>query len=434
MNSDFVYLALGSNLGNRKENLKLAVEKLELSAVKFVESSPIYSTPALLLKDSPDDWNKPFLNCIIKVKTELKPLELLIICKKIEFEIGRDFSKTWAPRPIDIDILFYKNQQINLSNEAIKQNVSSELIEKYHIKNLIVPHEAFNKRYFLNDELSFIYPEILKGFDYYNKEHQPIFMGILNITPDSFSDGGKFNNIDNFKNTFELWENENVGIIDIGAESTNPKAKTIEYTEELDRLSFVFDYLKNKNFSYFRSMLSIDTYHYETAKETIKNGFDIINDVSGLKDERMLDLLKDSNAKYILTHSITIPPSQDYVINDLSDIENWLEEKLELFEKNNISKNRIYFDAGIGFGKTPIQNLKILQNLDIFKKYGLKLLIGHSRKGFLKVFNENFKTPDVDTLAISLKIADKVDILRVHTPIEHQNALLVERSLNNQYI
>ncbi len=435
MENNFVYLALGTNLGDRNKNLELAVEKLNSNGIIFVDSSPIYKTPALLLKGSPDDWNKYFLNCVIKVNTKLSPIELLIVCKKIELEMGRDFSKKWAPRPIDIDILFYKNEKINFSKDYLLNYIDSDLTSKYNIQNLIVPHEAFNKRYFLNDELSFICPNSLGKNSYYGGEHQPIFMGILNITPDSFSDGGKFNNFDSFKQMFESWEKEFVSVIDIGAESTNPKAKTIEYEEELKRLSFVFEYLKNRKFSYFKPKLSIDTYHYETAKKAVKYGFDIINDVSGLADEKMLNLLKENeNVKYVLTHSLSIPPSQSIVINNIGDIEAWLNEKLNLIEKNNIDKNRIIFDPGIGFGKTPIQNLKILQNIDKFQKYGLKILIGHSRKGFLKMFDNNIKTNDAETLAISLKIANKVDIIRVHTPIEHQNALLAERSLNNQYV
>lgn len=435
MNNNFIYLALGSNFGNKKQNLELAIKKLEENKIFFVECSPIYRTPALLLKNSPDEWNIPYLNCIIKVDTNISPLDLLLTCKKIELELGRDFSKKWSPRPIDIDILFYKDQVINISKTEIIELVGIDLVNKYYINDLNVPHKAFNERYFLNDELSFIYPESIKDIYYYTEEHQPIFMGILNITPNSFSDGGKFNNFDNFKNEFEKWENEFVPIIDIGAEATNPNASNITFEEELNRLKNVFEYTKNKNFSYIKPILSIDTYHYETAKVAIENGFTIINDVNALKDIRMLELIQNNkNVKYVLTHSLSVPPSKDLVINDINDINKWLEEKINFMEKNNIDKNRIIFDPGIGFGKTPIQNLRILQNIEKFQKYGLKILLGFSRKRFLKMFNFDTETSDVETIAISLKIANKVDILRVHTPIEHQNALLAYRNLNNQYI
>lgn len=268
-----------------------------------------------------------------------------------------------------------------------------------------------------------------------DKSRKTKLVGILNITPDSFSDGGKYNDIENFKNIFEIWEKEFVNIIDIGAESTRPSAKTLTYNEELDRLDLVFKYLKTKKFSYFKPKLSIDTYHYETAKKAIENGFDIINDVNALKDERMIELIKDNkNIKYILTHSLMIPPKKEIIIKDIDDIKRWFEDKIELLEKNNINKNQIIFDPGIGFGKTPSQTLKLIQNITEFQKYGFKLLFGHSRKSFMKIFNNDIETRDFETLALSLGLSNKVDILRVHTPIEHQNALLAYKSIDNQFI
>ena len=442
MNKDFVYLALGTNLGDRRNNLETAIKKLEENGVRFLESSPVYRTPALLLKGSPDDWNKPFLNCIIKVDTDLSPTLLLKVCKKIEIEMGRDLSKKWAPRTIDIDIIFYKNSKINISFLESSKNQGNFEIKlndnfgnEYKAKDLIIPHLATFDRYFLKDELSFIYPESIACKNYYGGEHQPVFMGILNITPDSFSDGGVYNDLENFKNTFELWEKEFVSIIDIGAESTRPNAKTLTPEEELERLNPIFEYLKNRNFQYFKPKLSIDTYHYDTAKKAIENGFDIINDVNALKDERMIDLIKDNkNINYVLTHSLSVPPKKDLIINNINDVKVWFENKIELLEKKNINKNQIIFDLGFGFGKSPSQTLQLMQNIKDFQKYGIKILIGHSRKSFMKIFNNNVKTVDAETLAISLGLANEVDILRVHTPIEHQNALLAHRSINNQFV
>ncbi len=442
MSKDFIYLALGTNLGDRRNNLETAVRKLEENGVKFLESSPVYRTPALLLKGSPDDWNRPFLNCIIKVDTELPPKNLLRICKKVEMEMGRDLSQKWAPRVIDIDILFYKDFTVDISlpspskkHDVFEPKLDNDFGNEYSIKDLIIPHVATFNRYFLRDELSFLYPESLVGKNYYGGEHQPIFMGILNVTPDSFSDGGIHNNAEKFKDTFELWEKEFVGIVDIGAESTRPGAEPLTSEEELERLNPIFEYLKNREFSYFKPKLSIDTYHYDTAKKAIENGFDIINDVNALRDERMIDLIKDNrNLSYVLMHSLSVPPRKDLIINDIGDVKIWLENKIELLEKKNIDKNQIIFDLGFGFGKNPSQALKLMQNVKDFQKYGIKILVGHSRKGFMKIFNNDVKTPDAETLAISLGLSNEVDILRVHTPIEHQNALLAYRSINNQFV
>lgn len=412
--NEFVYLALGSNLGKTKENFELSIKKLEEYGIEFIESSPLYKTPALLLENSHIEWNIPYLNCIIKVRTNYSPDDLLKICKKIEAELGRDFSQKWSPRPIDLDILIYKDKRVNT-------------------ENLTIPHKAIFDRYFLLDELSFLYPEYLKNnnINYYNFDHQPVFMGILNVTPDSFSDGGINNDKNNFIKNFESFERENVYIIDIGAESTNPKAIQIKQTEELERLNFVFEYLKNKKFSYFKPLLSIDTYNYNTAEKAVESGFNIINDVNALKDLRMLELIKGTDIKYVLTHSLTVPPKKDIIVNGnvVSELEKFLEEKINVFEKNNIKKEQIIFDIGIGFGKNQFQNVELINNIEKFQKYGLKLLVGHSRKSFLKMFG-NGNNFDFETLAISLKLSNKVDILRVHTPVEHQNALLAYKCCN----
>ena len=418
-NEDFVYLAIGTNLGDKKQNILTALKKLQEYNIKIIEISPLYETPALMLTNSPSDWNIPYYDCVIKVDTNIEPLQLLDICKIIEKEMGRDFSARWSPRPIDIDIIFYKNQHINTDR-------------------LIIPHKELNNRSFVLDPLSFIYPEKIKN--YYTNQHQPVFMGILNITPDSFSDGGKYNNENNFSNTFENWIENNVSIIDIGAESTRLDATPLIVEEELERLQFVFKYIKNKKFDLIKPLLSIDTYHPETAEQAILNGFDIVNDISGLCDEKMINLAKNNpQTKFVFMHNLGIPSNKNVVISDnknvIEEIDRWLEGKLNIFEKNNLKKEQLILDLGIGFGKTPSQNLQILQNIEHFHKYGFKILVGHSRKSFMKVFsNVSTAERDVETIAISMKIANKVDILRVHTPLEHKRALLAIDHINNQFV
>lgn len=418
-NEDFVYLAIGTNLGDKKQNILTALKKLQEHDIKIIKISPLYETPALMLTNSPSDWNIPYYDCVIKVDTNIEPLQLLDICKIIEKEMGRDFSARWSPRPIDIDIVFYKNQHINTDR-------------------LIIPHKELNNRNFVLDPLSFIYPEKIKN--YYTYQHQPLFMGILNITPDSFSDGGKYNNENNFVDTFENWVENNVSIIDIGAESTRPDATLLTAEEELERLQFVFKYIKNKKFDLIKPLLSIDTYHPETAEQAILNGFDIVNDISGLCDEKMINLAKNNpQTKFIFMHNLGIPSDKKIVIPDdkniIEEISKWLEDKINIFEKNNLKKEQLILDLGIGFGKTPSQNLQILQNIEHFHKYGFKILMGHSRKSFMKVFsNVSTAERDVETIAISMKIANKVDILRVHTPLEHKRALLAMDHINNQFV
>ncbi len=417
--NNFVYLALGSNIDNKINNILLAIEKFKTYNIRVIEISPIYETPALLLKNSPSDWNKTYQNCIIKIDTNIEPLELLKICKKIETELDRDFSKKWAPRPIDIDIIFYKNQNINF-------------------ENLQIPHKEIYNRSFVLDPLSFIYPE--KAKNYYKIGHQPLIMGILNITPDSFSDGGKYNNFEEFTKVFTSWEQNQVQIIDIGAESTKPGAESLKFEEELERLKKVFDFIKNYKFNDIKPLLSIDTYHYKTAEKAIENGFNIVNDVSGLKDENMIELAKNNkNIKFVFMHNLGIPSDKKVTIpenkNVVKEIKNWLENKLNLLEKNNIKKEQLIFDVGIGFGKTSSQDLQLLQNIKEFHEFGVKILVGHSRKSFMKVFsNMEAKSRDFETVAISLKLKQNVDILRVHTPLKHRRAFLGFDHLENQFV
>lgn len=414
-----VYLALGTNLGNKKENINKAIAKLESKDVKFIKSSPIYTTPALLLPKSPSEWNIPFLNCVIETETQLTPNELLKTCKEIETEMGRDFSKKWAPRPIDIDILFYSDEHIETPE-------------------LTIPHKEIENRSFVLDPLSWLAPDLkldsgrtILEASKSKKTHQPVFMGILNITPDSFSDGRKYQDFITFKETFDSWCDNNVGIIDIGAESTRPGAIRLTVEEELERLEKIFKYIKEKDFGYTKPLLSIDTYKPEVAKKAIENGFDIVNDVNGLNDPKMLELAKNTkDTRFVIMHSLTVPADKKVImsekLNPVKELHKWLENKTEVLIKNNISLDRIIFDPGIGFGKNAHQSFEVMKNIEEFQRYGMQILVGHSRKSFLNsITNNRFKDRDIETTAISMKLAEKgVDILRIHTPLEHQRALL----------
>ena len=189
-------------------------------------------------------------------------------------------------------------------------------------------------------------------------------------------------------------------------------------------------------------------------------GANIINDVSGLTDkaqntnDKMLSLLENSSALYVLMHSLDIPANPKNTLPEKEDplplLCQWLENKLELLDKRKISFHRIFFDPGIGFGKNALQSLHILKNLEIFKKYPVQLLVGHSRKSFMKNFNLPLPTTeatveldteskttnkrmeptvsmatqrDPHTLGISMKLIQKgVDVLRIHNPELHIQA------------
>lgn len=406
------YIAAGTNEGDREKNLLSALERLkEIGAVTGV--SPLYETPAALLFDTArDDWNKPYLNCVFQIETNKDAFSLLRDLQKIERDMGRGVHERWSPRTIDLDIIEHNGEHIDTPE-------------------LTVPHKQCLKRSFVLDPLSFfktVAPEHL-----YSKTHRPMIMGILNVTPDSFSDGGKNDKIDAFVKNVDEWESRHVAFVDVGAESTRPDAAPVSAAEEQNRLSAVFDYMKSRKKTPFSARFSIDTYHFETAKKALESGFDALNDIHGMRDPEMLALAREHSDKpCVFMHNDDIkslPPAQT-----IPALEQWLERKMEVFLKNGLRLNNLIFDPGIGFGKTACQSLQVLQNIERFHRFGLRILIGHSRKSFMKVFTP--KPPaqkDVETLAISLKIADGTDILRVHTPIEHMEALLAAAHTENQF-
>lgn len=407
------FIAAGSNLNDRVQYLLFAIRALKEKNYRIAGVSPLYETPAALLYETAqDDWNKPYLNCIIQIETDRNAFDLLDDLKKIEHDLGRNNTARWAPRPIDLDIIEHN-------------------LERIDTPKLTVPHKLCMKRSFVLDPLSFfknIPPEFL-----YSTTHQPMVMGILNITPDSFSDGGENNHFDAFEKKVDLWEKAFIPLIDIGAESSRPDAVPIHHDEEIRRLSKVFDYMKQKEKKTFSPRFSIDTYHVQTAIKALESGFDLLNDIQGLDDPNMLALAKEHKDKhFIFMHHDDI--TRQSLKNTIADIEHWVEEKINLFEKNNLPLNHMIFDPGIGFGKTACQSLMILQQIDRFHRFGLRLLIGHSRKSFMKIFTpKEPRQKDVETLGLSVKMAQKVDILRVHTPVEHKEALLAAAHLENQF-
>ena len=407
------FIAAGSNLNDRLQNLKTAAGLLEKYGYAVKAASPVYETPAALLYETArDDWNKPYLNCIFKIETKRDAFRLLADLKEIEKQMGRDFSKRWSPRPIDLDIIKHNDETIDTPE-------------------LHIPHKLYPERNFVLDPLSFFIPVPAEAL--YTPAHQPMIMGILNVTPDSFSDGGKNNAPEAFEKNFALWRDALIPLIDIGAESTRPGAVPLTDEEELKRLQNVFQFTKNEKKDLFPPRVSIDTYHWRTAQKALENGFDVINDIRGADDPDMLALAADNKDNpFVFMHHADLSGLSPK--ETVPAVLSWLEKKLELFEKNKMKRQNLIFDPGIGFGKTACQSLQILQNLTAFHRYGVRILIGHSRKSFMKIFTARPPAEkDTETLAVSLKIAKDTDILRVHTPLEHQRAFIAAAHTENQF-
>jgi len=269
-----------------------------------------------------------------------------------------------------------------------------------------------------------------REFDFENKTYT---MGILNLTPDSFSDGGSYTDVEAaIKRAKEMVE-EGVDIIDVGAESTRPGAKYIEEEEELRRLLPVVKRLVEE----IEVPISIDTYKSKVAEESLKLGAHIINDIKGLKgDPEMAKVVAKYNAPIIIMHIKGTPktmqndPKYKDLIGEISDK---LESSIEIAIKAGIKAENIILDPGIGFGKTFDDNLKLIDKLGKLRKIGYPILIGASRKGFI---GEILGTPPLERVEGNLAVAvlsayNGASIIRVHEVKETKQALKIVNRMKN---
>ena len=246
--------------------------------------------------------------------------------------------------------------------------------------------------------------------------------GIINITPDSFSDGGKNFTEPEALKTAEEMLNNGAYALDLGAESTRPNAKSITANEEIERLKILLPKLVKENI-----LTSVDTRNFETAKWALNEGAKIINDVSGFKNPNMPLLLKEFNATGIFMHSLTVPTLPSVVMESqnfsmIQEIINFANKTLHECLEIGVKKEQLIFDCGIGFGKTAEQSIFLIQNIEAFKVTDLPIFVGHSRKSFLKTaFKERFLESepslyekDLMTNIFSALMFEKVDFLRVH--------------------
>jgi dihydropteroate synthase len=258
----------------------------------------------------------------------------------------------------------------------------------------------------------------------------PRVMGILNITPDSFFDGGKYKNEADILFQTEKMLHEGATFIDVGAYSSRPGAAHISEKEELKRILPVIDLLV-KNFP--EIILSVDTFRSEIAKETIQNGAAIINDISGGKmDENMFQTVADLQVPYILMHMLGTPQNmqQNPVYEDVTkDIIRFFSE--QIFKLHQLKVNDIIIDIGFGFGKTLQHNYEILSNLGLFKNLDAPILVGVSRKSMLYkplgiTANEAL---NATTAANTIALLNGANILRVHDVKEAVEAIKIVNQL-----
>ena len=260
----------------------------------------------------------------------------------------------------------------------------------------------------------------------------PILMGILNITPDSFSDGGKFNNKTSARKQINKLIADGAKIIDVGGESTRPGSKEILQTEEWLRLNKIMNYLKSKSF-----FVSLDTRKSFVMKKALKYKLDLINDVSGLSyDKETIHFLKTTKLPFVLHHmkgnTETMQKNPSYK-NVLLDIYDYFEDKLRLIRKTGIKHNHIILDPGIGFGKNMKHNITLINNISIFHSLGLPVMLGISRKRFIKDISgiNDSKERIGGTVSSGIfSMLQGVQILRIHDVNEVNQGIKVFKKLN----
>lgn len=253
----------------------------------------------------------------------------------------------------------------------------------------------------------------------------PKLMGILNITPDSFYDGGTYSQKESAIERGLLMISQGADLIDIGGESSRPGASTISEREEKQRVIPVIEALVKQT----KTRISIDTTKAGVAQAAIKAGATFVNDITGCKDPRMSQIIAETGVDVCVMHMQGSPQTMQknpyYPQGVLKHLMQFFEERTALLMQQGIDKSQIVIDPGIGFGKTIAHNLEILQNLQKIKDLGFPLLLGTSRKSFMgKLLNLPAQELLSTTLVVNaLALLQGADVLRVHDLIEHRRVM-----------
>lgn len=429
MRNKILALCLGSNLGVPLRNLRKALAELRQSRYfKVIKVSSIYESDALLPDGATEEWQLKFLNAVVVCELigDLAPEGILTEVKRIEGIVGRTVAAKWAPRVIDIDIIYW--------SEA-----------PYRSSTVSIPHLRLTERPFALLPLLDVWPRLNisrplwceewvseKPFNTRKSSSQfwPEFVGVLNVTTDSFSDGGMFLNAETLALQVEKLQCQGAGIIEIGAESTRPQAKPVSSEQEYNNLNWALNELKGNKPSL---RVSIDSRNPEVIKKILgKHRVDYLNDVGGFALPEMQQVLRESGLPAFVMHSKSVPPRPDDVLSEESSpalqLTQWWKRRLQEMNESGIPAEKLIFDPGIGFGKSPAQCLYLLRNLEDLGDITSEIMIGHSRKSYLKTFSDRGAAErDLETALITQQLnLAFVQYLRVHD-IESQVVALRSR-------
>jgi 2-amino-4-hydroxy-6-hydroxymethyldihydropteridine diphosphokinase/dihydropteroate synthase len=434
-----IILGLGSSCGNRLGYLRQAIRFLhEHPDITIQKVAPVYISDAHLPDNAKPEWRTYYLNSALLCSSTLSADIFLRTIKNIEQIIGRKPAERWAPRIIDIDILTFG-------------------AEKIIQENLVVPHQQILNRPFALWPLLDLQPRwhhaefekvLAEWGDKFSGKAPfatrqltqqlvgPELVGIINVTPDSFSADGLDADISSAVQQVKQQFAEGASIIDIGAESTNPNSSALTSEQECQRLlPFLAALTDVWADSEFKPLISVDTYHTKTVEKILDYPVDIINDVSTRELVDIISLLKGSSKQYVFMHSLGVPVARGDNLPEhcdpVQEVLVWAQQTLNKLLRLGMSDNQLIFDPGIGFGNSPEQALTMLQRVNEFAELKLPIYIGHSRKKFINLFtNKIFADRDLETSMITSYLATKkVDYLRVHNVAVNNQAIKIAQAL-----
>jgi dihydropteroate synthase len=261
----------------------------------------------------------------------------------------------------------------------------------------------------------------------------PLIMGIVNVTPDSFSDGGNFLERNAAVDHALKLAEDGADILDIGGESTRPNAERVTVVEELRRVVDVVAQVRQQT----DRLISIDTTKAEVARQALAAGADIVNDISGLTFEpEIVNVCAESDCGVICMHILGTPQtmqSDPHYDDVVGEVRNFLSDRLDALEEAGIACKRVVTDPGIGFGKTAQHNVDLLSNIETLRSLDRPVLIGHSRKRFLaKALGHPVEERTSGTIGVAIAVAAQgADMIRVHDVRETRDALLAWHAVTN---
>ncbi|KAJ4989927.1 folic acid synthesis protein [Stagonosporopsis vannaccii] len=438
------YVALGSNMEDRVAMIEQACKEMEAGGkIKVLRTSSLWETKAMYVVDQ-----DMFVNGACEIETSLSPIELLDELQAVENKMGRVKVIDKGPRNIDLDILLYED--VTMKSERLQLPHALMLEREFVLRPLceLIPEaslpqhdtqpkgalkEHLTRLPTSNELLSPLTPLAPKqpNITSYQSKRKTRIMSILNVTPDSFSDGGKnFNNDEaTLANTIISHIAAGATILDIGGQSTRPGAIQVSAKEELDRILPAVSLIKRlpqaKDIA-----ISIDTYRADVAEQSVKAGAHIINDVSaGLMDNNMLSIMGKLGCTVCLMHMRGTPETMStltsYPDGVIEGVGHELLERVRAAEAAGVRRWRIILDPGIGFAKTQEQNLELLRRLDELIRYpgleGFPWLVGTSRKAFIGKITgvqEARERTWGTAAAIAAAVQGGSDIVRVHDVAE----------------